>query len=270
MKRPPRAATSSRKDSNAFAAGQNRFSNSSSMTARRGCIAGGGTCRSWKNILPSATRFSSSASSSKPSRARWTIPETEVIEGGEEGFIHINRIAPVYPLTEGLPQRWLRGFIWRTLERFESRITEPAFGVPPSGGREPAKAGTPNRPSRANAIRMIHFPEELTDVEIARRRLALDEFIALQSADAASSEKFRSQVARPALRRRQSPDETVSGAPRIQAHWRANEGAARNPRGHERRASDATIAARRRRIRQNRGGGLHGVDGAGKRFQRRR
>ena len=27
---------------------------------------------------------------------------------------------------------------------------------------------------------MIHFPEELTDVEIARRRLALDEFVALQ------------------------------------------------------------------------------------------
>jgi ATP-dependent DNA helicase RecG len=109
-------------------------------------------------------------------------PESEVIEGGEEGFIHINRIAPVYPLTEGLPQRWLRGFIWRTLERFEQHIAEPAFGVPPSGGREPAKAGTPNVPSRANAVRMIHFPEELTDVEIARRRLALDEFIALQSA----------------------------------------------------------------------------------------
>ncbi len=52
-------------------------------------------------------------------------PETEVIEGGEESFIHINRIAPVYPLTEGLPQRWLRGLIWRTLERFESQISEP-------------------------------------------------------------------------------------------------------------------------------------------------
>ena len=49
-----------------------------------------------------------------------THPETEVIEGGEESFIHINRIAPVYPLTEGLPQRWLRGLIWRTLERFET------------------------------------------------------------------------------------------------------------------------------------------------------
>ncbi len=44
-------------------------------------------------------------------------PETEVIEGGEESFIHINRIAPIYPLTEGLPQRWLRGLIWRTLEK---------------------------------------------------------------------------------------------------------------------------------------------------------
>ena len=109
-------------------------------------------------------------------------PESEVIEGGEESFIHINRIAPVYPLTEGLPQRWLRGFIWRTLEKFERHIAGPAFGVPPSGGRKPAEAGTPNLPTRANAVRMIHFPEELTDVEIARRRLALDEFIALQSA----------------------------------------------------------------------------------------
>ena len=109
-------------------------------------------------------------------------PESEVIEGGEESFVHINRIAPVYPLTEGLPQRWLRGLIWRTLERFEIRITEPPFGVPPSGGGEPAKAGTANLPSRANAIRMLHFPEEMADVEIARRRLALDEFIALQRA----------------------------------------------------------------------------------------
>ena len=55
-------------------------------------------------------------------------PETEVIEGGEESFIHINRIAPVYPLTEGLPQRWLRGLIWRTLDKFELHIAEPQVG----------------------------------------------------------------------------------------------------------------------------------------------
>jgi ATP-dependent DNA helicase RecG len=98
-----------------------------------------------------------------------THPETEVIEGGEESFIHINRIAPVYPLTEGLPQRWLRGLIWRTLEKFEAQIIEP----------KPAP-DLKIFPTRANTLRMIHFPQELTDVEIARRRLALDEFIALQ------------------------------------------------------------------------------------------
>jgi ATP-dependent DNA helicase RecG len=106
-------------------------------------------------------------------------PETEVIEGGEESSIHINRLAPIYPLTEGLPQRWLRGLIWRTLEQFENRITEPG----------PA----PNLkvfPTRANAVRMIHFPEELTDVEIARRRLAFDEFAELQIQIQSRRKKF--------------------------------------------------------------------------------
>jgi ATP-dependent DNA helicase RecG len=110
-------------------------------------------------------------------------PETEVIEGGGESFIHINRIAPIYPLTEGLPQRWLRGLTWRTLERFESQIAEP----------NPAP-DLKIFPTRANAIRMLHFPEELTDVEIARRRLALDEFIALQRDVRLRREKFEAKA----------------------------------------------------------------------------
>ena len=99
-------------------------------------------------------------------------PETEVIEGGEESFIHINRIAPIYPLTEGLPQRWLRSCLWRALEQFESTITEP-WPHAPSRPQGTACA-------RAQAVRMIHFPEVVADIELARRRLALDEFIGLQ------------------------------------------------------------------------------------------
>jgi ATP-dependent DNA helicase RecG len=125
-------------------------------------------------------------------------PETEVIEGGEESFIHINRIAPVYPLTEGLPQRWLRGLIWRTLEKFEGRIEEPVFGARVSSPAarptvsDAAAAGDSRAPlpSRANAIHMIHFPEEMTDVEIARRRLALDEFVELQIQIQSRRKKF--------------------------------------------------------------------------------
>lgn len=101
-------------------------------------------------------------------------PETEVIEGGEESFIHIARIAPIYSLTEGLPQRWLRGLVWRTLDQFTAQLDESAT-VP----RSPAPGGAAPL-SRAQAIRMIHFPEELSDVETARRWLALDEFVDFQ------------------------------------------------------------------------------------------
>jgi ATP-dependent DNA helicase RecG len=113
-----------------------------------------------------------------------THPETEVIEGGEESFIHINRIAPVYPLTEGLPQRWLRGLIWRTLEKFVAAPRQSAANFPEWKCFDEKLAalcrGAVTLPTHANAIQMTHFPEELADVEIARRRLALDEFVELQ------------------------------------------------------------------------------------------
>jgi ATP-dependent DNA helicase RecG len=96
-------------------------------------------------------------------------PETEVIESGEEISIHINRIAPIYPLTEGLPQRWLRALIWRTLEQYATAIEEPY---------NPALA--PSFPSRIDAIRRIHFPESYDQATIARRKLALDEFVQMQ------------------------------------------------------------------------------------------
>ncbi len=124
-------------------------------------------------------------------------PETEVVEGTEENFIHLNRLAPVYPLTEGLPQRWLRGLIWRTLQRHEGDIAEPwpqieskvqgpESKVSLASDATSAKLSTldsglwTSLPSRSNAVHMLHFPETLDDTEIARRRLALDEFIALQ------------------------------------------------------------------------------------------
>jgi ATP-dependent DNA helicase RecG len=49
-------------------------------------------------------------------------------------------------------------------------------------------------PTRVNAIRMTHFPEKLTDVEIARRRLALDEFMDLQMQIQSRRKKFESNV----------------------------------------------------------------------------
>ena len=134
-------------------------------------------------------------------------PETEVVEPGEKISIHLNRIVPIYPSTEGLPQRWLRSLISRTLEEFESRIQEPkiilavprerADGVPAGRARHSVRASVPGSkdgaprtdapclvglPGRAHAIRLLHSPEEMADTESARRRLAFDELVDLQIA----------------------------------------------------------------------------------------
>ena len=117
-------------------------------------------------------------------------PETEWVEPGEESFIHFNRIVPIYPLTEGLPQRWLRGLIWRSLEKFERQIVEPHPEKSPNAGVKPSTL----LPSRANAVHMLHFPEEITDTEIARQRLALDEFLELQLQIRARRKKFEASA----------------------------------------------------------------------------
>jgi ATP-dependent DNA helicase RecG len=96
-------------------------------------------------------------------------PETELVEAGEELTVHLNRIVPIYPLTDGLSQRALRTLIWRALAEHLGSVTEPWPSVT-----------LPDLPGRAEAIRWLHFPEAETEPDRARRRLALDELVSLQ------------------------------------------------------------------------------------------
>ncbi|MBM3876606.1 MAG: ATP-dependent DNA helicase RecG [Verrucomicrobia bacterium] len=124
-------------------------------------------------------------------------PETEVIEAGEEASIHVHRIVPVYPLTEGLAQRVLRGLMWRALASCGGQFADPWAGITGTvvttpltprtrGGVQhemplPASADALLMwPSRAEAVRCLHFPDEMFQAELARQRLALDELVALQ------------------------------------------------------------------------------------------
>jgi ATP-dependent DNA helicase RecG len=116
-------------------------------------------------------------------------PETELVEPGEDEFVHVNRMVPIHPLTEGLTARVMRTLVWRALEKFEASIEEPTLeraAAFPADKANQIKKDRPARmpealfPNRANAIHMTHFPEAMEDVEIARKRLALDEFIELQ------------------------------------------------------------------------------------------
>ena len=98
-------------------------------------------------------------------------PETEPVESGDDEAIHVGRIVPVHPLTEGLTARAMRALVWRALERCETLIADSH-----------PELKLADLPSRANAVHMLHFPNTGSDGELARQRLALDEFIELQLA----------------------------------------------------------------------------------------
>ncbi len=96
-------------------------------------------------------------------------PEIERVEPGVEENIHLRRVVPVYPLTEGLSQRWLRQLIYHLLEASHPALPELWPGL-----------NLEAWPARATAARWLHFPDEPSQAETARQRFALDEFIAFQ------------------------------------------------------------------------------------------
>src|SRR5947207_2162698 len=95
-------------------------------------------------------------------------PEFEVIEDDEEILIHFRRITPIYPATEGLSQRVLRGLIFRLLEKVEIASAEVPLPASLSSGED------------ENALRKIHFPENGEQLRKVRDHLVLGEFFRMQ------------------------------------------------------------------------------------------
>ena len=97
-------------------------------------------------------------------------PEFEIDEG-EESFIHVNRITPVYRLTEGITQRIYRAAVYRALEALDA-LDLPALHDRLPRELDPMPYGV--------ALRQIHFPEDDDQREAARKHLVLGEFFAMQ------------------------------------------------------------------------------------------
>ncbi|RBP45426.1 ATP-dependent DNA helicase RecG [Roseimicrobium gellanilyticum] len=102
-------------------------------------------------------------------------PEYEVVKGDEEGDaeIHTSRIVPIYPLKGALKQKMLRTAIWRVLEHLDDRGMADLLPPPKAGGEFDGLG-------RAQALRTLHKPSEMSVLEQARRYLALEEFYILQ------------------------------------------------------------------------------------------
>jgi ATP-dependent DNA helicase RecG len=97
-------------------------------------------------------------------------PETEFVEDDDEdSLLHLNRIVPIYGLTEGIQQRWLRGIIYESAKDYASQMIEPNGSFPKDHPLNYQKA-----------ITLLHIPETNQDTESARERLALEEAVTLQ------------------------------------------------------------------------------------------
>jgi len=102
-------------------------------------------------------------------------PEWEIVEqGGDlDQAIHTGRLVPVYPLTQGIQNRALRGYVRRALDLCLEQIEDP---LPAELLRRHAYEALPL------AIRQAHYPDSAEALEAARRRLAYDELLTLQLA----------------------------------------------------------------------------------------
>jgi RecG-like helicase/REP element-mobilizing transposase RayT len=95
-------------------------------------------------------------------------PEFEVIENDEDISVHFRRITPIYPATEGLPQRVFRVLIYRVLENL-------ALDSVPTLLPKNVNLGT-----REHALHEIHFPTTKEQQEAAREHLVFSEFFVMQ------------------------------------------------------------------------------------------
>ncbi|MFN2614267.1 MAG: ATP-dependent DNA helicase RecG [Actinomycetota bacterium] len=94
------------------------------------------------------------------------------VEPLERSGVHVGRIIPVHPATQGVTANQMRRFVHEALKRYGDRIAEPL----------PAELVTKNAlMSRAAAIREMHFPSNLGKMLSARKRLVIEELIVLST-----------------------------------------------------------------------------------------
>ncbi len=117
-------------------------------------------------------------------RLAFKQPEWEPLS---KELLHTARIVPIYPLTEGLTNRWLRRLIKSVVEYWAEKIPDP---MPESVRTREQLLDLPT------ALREIHFPTSFEQMERARRRLALDEFLLIQLGVLRQRQQWRAQPGR--------------------------------------------------------------------------
>lgn len=114
-------------------------------------------------------------------RIEFSNPEFEIVKDAS-GIAGFTGIVPVYPLTAGLPERWLRKFIDSILENYLPLVKEylPQSIIEKRG-----------LPDIREALRGMHRPESESHWKYCRDRLAYEEFLFLQTALVLRKERLK-------------------------------------------------------------------------------
>lgn len=113
------------------------------------------------------------------------VEDYESISSNEAGSMDTHRIVPVYPLTEGLQDRWLRNLTARIVPTQSGFIQDPL----PVNFRFSQKL-----PPFNEALKDYHFPANWSSRDKARERLAFDEFFFLELALAINRQEREHQI----------------------------------------------------------------------------
>jgi len=106
-----------------------------------------------------------------------------VWEPANEGFL-IGRLVPIYPVTEGISDRYIRLLINRNLKAYGPLFRD----ILPGPLREKY-----HLPNKQKAVQSIHFPKDHSTFAQARRALAFEELFLLQLGLATSVRKHTGQ-----------------------------------------------------------------------------
>src|SRR5207248_1551913 len=115
-------------------------------------------------------------------------PEVEFLEQAD--LVSTARLVPVYHLTEGLNQRWLRTLAKGGVDHYAPMLREHL----PADVREHHRLL-----GLTEAVSGIHFPTDETQLQRARRRLAFDELFTIQLGVAQRKRAWRESSGAPAL-----------------------------------------------------------------------
>jgi len=109
----------------------------------------------------------------KVKKAQIQGPDYEIMDEEDKQAIHLGRIVPVYHLTAGISQKWLRSRIFNLVSASDMI----------SGTEDKLPRLITNKYSLIplpESYKLIHFPQSRNDILTSRKRLAFDELLNIQ------------------------------------------------------------------------------------------